>query len=231
MATAVLAAVSFSDSIQKTIDDIAEFVPRLIGAIVIFLIGLFIAKLIRKAIHKVLTRAQVDSLVDRSGLGGPLEKAGFADSGYFLATIVYIMLMLIVAQVTVAALGIDALKDLLDDFVAFIPKIFVAIIILFVTGAVANWVKDFIGGVTETQGWGNLATNVATGGVWLIGVFAALDQIQVAQDIVDTLFQAVVGSLALILVIKFGVGGIWAARDRFWPGVYDKLGAASSDQS
>ena len=226
-----LAAVSFSDSIQKTIGDIAEFVPRLVGALVILLIGWFIARAIRKVVHRLLTRMKIDDLVDRSGLGGPLEKAGFADSGLFLAKILYIMLMLIVAQLTVDALGIDALKDLLDDFVTFIPKIFVAIIILFITGAVANWVKDFIGGATESQSWGNLATNVATGGVWMIGVFAALDQIQVAQDIVDTLFQAVVGSLALILVIKFGIGGIWAARDRFWPRVYDKLGADAVDQS
>ena len=43
------------------------------------------------------------------------------------------------------------------------------------------------------------------------------------EDVVDTLFQALIGSLAFILVIKFGVGGIWAARDRFWPKVYDAV--------
>jgi protein-S-isoprenylcysteine O-methyltransferase Ste14 len=113
--------------------------------------------------------------------------------------------------------------------VTFIPKIFVALIIIFITGAVANFVKDFVGSFTQEQSWGNGATNAATAAVWLIGVFAALDQVQVAEDIVDTLFQAIVGSLALIMVIKFGVGGIWAARDRFWPAVYDKLGNATDD--
>ena len=54
----------------------------------------------------------------------------------------------------------------------------------------------------------------------MIGVFAALDQIEVATDIVNTLFTTIVGALGFILVIKFGVGGIWAARDRFWPAVY-----------
>jgi len=57
---------------------------------------------------------------------------------------------------------------------------------------------------------------------------AALDQVEIASDIVDTLFTVVLSSLAGILVIKFGIGGIWAARDRFWPGVYDKVGAATA---
>ena len=55
--------------------------------------------------------------------------------------------------------------------------------------------------------------------------------VAVAEDVVDTLFQALIGSLAFILVIKFGVGGIWAASDRFWPNVYDKFSSATADTS
>ena len=65
-------------------------------------------------------------------------------------------------------------------------------------------------------------------GIWLIGGFAALDQLQVAKDVVDTLFETIVYSLGFIIVIKFGVGGIWAARDRFWPAVYDQVASESS---
>jgi hypothetical protein len=223
-----LAGISFSDSFQQTFDNIAGFLPNLIGAAVIFVIGWMIAKFLRKLIHRGLTKVGVDALVDRSGLGGHLERAGYPDSGLLLARVIYIGLMLLVLQLTVDALGIQSIKDVVDDMVSFIPKIFVAIVIVFITGAVANFVRDFVGSFTATQSWGNIVTNVATGAVWLIGIFAALDQIEVAADIVDTLFQAIIGSLALIIVIKFGIGGIWAARDRFWPSVYDRLGSATA---
>ena len=205
------ADISFSDSFQRTFDNLGDFLPKLIGAIAIFLIGWFIARTLRGLIHRALTRMGVDGLVDRSGLGGYLERAGYADSGLLLARVIYVGLMLLVLQLTVDALDIQAITDVLDDIVAFIPRIFVALIIIFITGAVANFVKDFVGSFTQEQSWGNMATNAATGAIWLIGVFAALDQIQVAEDVVDTLFQALIGSLAFILVIKFGVGGIWAA--------------------
>lgn len=221
--------ISFSDSLQESFDRLGEFLPKLVGAIVIFLIGWFVARVIRNVLHRALTRMNVDALVDRSGLGGPLERAGYADSGLLLAKIVYWGLMLIVLQLTIDTLDITAIKDVLDDIINFIPRVFVAIIIIFVVGAIANWLRGLLSGATEGRSWGNLATNAAVAGVWVIGVFAALDQLRIAENIVQTLFTVAVSSLGLILVIKFGVGGIWAARDRFWPGVYDRLGAATRD--
>ena len=226
-----LAGIDFEGSIQKTFDDIGGFLPNLIGAILIFLIGRFIAKFIFKVVKKGLAKAKVDALVDSSGLGAPLERAGYADSGHFLAKLVYWLIMFIVVKMTVEALGLDALQQLIDDLVNWLPKLFVAILIIFVTGAVANFVKGIVASATASESWGNAATNVAAIGVWFIGGMAALDQVEIAADIVDTLFTVVLSSLAAILVIKFGIGGIWAARDRFWPNVYDRFGAATEDTS
>lgn len=225
-----IVAVSFTDrlwdSVQETFDGIGSFLPNLIGALLIFFIGRFIAKFIFRLVARVLKQANFDDLVDRSGLGEPLERAGFPDSGVFLAKIIYWIAMFIVIQLTVETLGLDALQTLIDDLVGWLPRLFVALIIVFVTGAVANFVRGLVSGATQEQAWGNAATTVAFAGVWFIGGIAALDQVQIASDIVDTLFRIVLQALAGILVIKFGIGGIWAARDRFWPGVYDRLGTA-----
>ncbi|MCP3855182.1 MAG: hypothetical protein GY713_19485 [Actinomycetia bacterium] len=219
--------LSLSDSLQQSLDDLGAFLPKLIGAIVIFLVGWFIARVIQRVLHAALTRLNVDALVDRSGLGGPLERAGYADSGLLLARIVYWGLMLIVLQLTFDTLNITEVNDVLDDFVAFVPRLLVAIIILFVVGALANWLRELLSGVTSEFEWGNLVTNVGVAGVWLIGVFAALDQLKIAENIVQTTFTIFMGSIGAIVVIKFGVGGIWAARDRFWPAVYDRVGSAT----
>jgi len=225
----LIAGIDIGDSIQETLDGVGTFVPKLVGALLIFFIGYFIAKIIFKVIKKVLQRLNFDALVDKSGIGGPLERAGFADAGTFLAKIVYWLIMLIVIKMTVETLGIEALQTLIDDLVSWMPKLFVALIIIFVTGAIANFVKGLVGGATASETWGNAATSAASMGVWFIGGMAALDQVEVAGDIVDTLFTIIMSSLAGILIIKYGIGGIWAARDRFWPSVYNKFGNATTD--
>ncbi len=219
--------LSLSDSLQQSLDDLGAFIPKLIGALIIFFVGWFLARVSKRILHAGLTRLNVDALVDRSGLGGPLERAGYADSGLLLARIVYWGLMLIVLQLTFDTLNITEVNDVLDDFVAFVPRLFVAIIILFVVGALANWLRELLTGATSEFEWGNLVTNVGVAGVWLIGVFAALDQLRIAENIVQTTFTIFMGSIGAIVVIKFGVGGIWAARDRFWPAVYDRVGSAT----
>ena len=219
--------LSLSDSLQQSLDDLGRFLPKLAGAIAIFLIGWFVARVLRKILHKALTRLKVDALVDRSGLGAPIERAGYPDSGLLLARIVYWGLMLIVLQLTFDTLEITEVNDVLDDFVAFVPRLFVALIILFVVGALANWLRELLAGITADTPWGNLVTNAAVAGVWMLGVFAALDQLQIAEHIVRVSFTILMTTIGAIIVIKFGVGGVWAARDRFWPAVYDKFESAT----
>ena len=219
--------LSLSDSLQQSLDDLAAFLPKLLGALVIFFLGWFVARLLRNILHKALTRLNVDALVDKSGLGAPIERAGYPDSGLLLARIVYWGLMLIVLQLTFDTLQVTEVNDILDDFVAFIPRLFVALIILFVVGALANWLRDLLGGITSGVAWGNFVTSAAVAGVWVLGIFAALDQLQIAESIVRISFTILMTTIGATVVIKFGVGGVWAARDRFWPAVYDRVESAT----
>ena len=223
----ITSAIEFDDVFTDMFGNFFEFLPRLLGAIIIFLVGTFIAKFLYRMIARGLSKVGVDRLVDKSGLGGPLERAGYPDSGVFLAKIIYYMLMLVVASLAINTLGIEQLQDLFDQLIAWIPKLFVAILILFVVGAIANFVREFLGGIVASQSWGNLVTNIAVGAIWFLGASMALDQVEIAGDIIDTLFSAVMASLVGVMVIKFGVGGIWSARDRFWPSVYNKVNDVS----
>lgn len=221
----MFAEIDFDESLQQTIDDVTTFAPKLVAALAIFVIGWFIARLIRKIAQRVLTKLNFDGLVDRSGLGQFVENAGYKDSGALLAKIVYWFLMLIVLKLTIGVFGDSPVQEALDDILAFIPRVFVAIIIIVLTGAVANVVKELVGGAVSHLSYDSTIVSFVGGLVWFIGGFAALDQLGIAEDVVDTLFQYSVGAFFLILVIKFGIGGIWAARDRFWPQVYDRLEA------
>lgn len=221
-------AIEWSQGIEEAWNEVAAFVPKLIGAIAVFLIGWFVAKLIRKVIVRVLDKVKFDTFVDKAGLGAPLERAGYPNSVDLLGKIIYFGLMLLVLQLAVGVFGDSDISNAIDDMVAFIPKLIVAIVIVIITGVIANAVRDLISPAVAHLSAGDLLKKVAVAGIWLIGGFAALDQLQVAKDVVDTLFQTIVYSLGFILVIQFGVGGIWSARDRFWPAVYDQFSPESS---
>jgi len=215
--------IDFDGIVTDTIAQIADFIPKLIAFLLIFLIGMFIARLIRRVVGTVLTKIGFDSYIDKAGIGAPLQRAGFADSGKFVAQIIYYLIALMVLKLSLSAFGDNDISDALDSMIAFIPKLIVAIIIIIITGLVANAVGNLIRPGLSNVDYGQTVAKLATGAIWMIGIFAAIDQIDFAADIVDTLFTAIVGSLSAILILKFGIGGIWSARDRFWPNVYDRL--------
>jgi Conserved TM helix len=222
-----LAAIEWSRGIEDSWSKIATFVPKLIGFLVVLVIGLFIAKFVRKILKRLLAAAKIDTIVDRSGLGKTLKSSGLGSASQLIVNILYFGLVLLVWQVAIGALGPNPISNALSSMMAYIPKVAVAVAILFVTGIVADKVGDVLRTVTAKQSFGAGVTKAAVAGVWLIGGFAALDQVQIAKDVVDTLFRTVISSLGAIIVIKFGVGGIWAARDRFWPAVYDSMSTKS----
>lgn len=223
-------AVEWSRGIEDAWSDLAGFAPKLIAAVVVLMVGWFIARIIRKVVEKVLAKIKFDQYVDKAGLGAPVERAGYPDSGKLLAKLIYYMIMLTVLQLAIGVFGDSAVNEAFDGLIAFIPKLFIAIIIVVITGVVANTVRSLVEPAVSHLGVGPLLAKVAFVAIWVIGGFAAFDQLEVASDTVDTLFQTVTYSLGLILVIKFGVGGVWAARDRFWPAVYDGI-ASSRDET
>ena len=224
--------IDFDGIFTETFGDLADFVPKLIAFLLILFIGMFIARLIRRAVGTLLNKIKFDSYIDKAGIGAPLERAGFSDSGKFLAQIIYYLIGLLVLKLSLSAFGENDISDALDGMIAFIPKLIVAIVIVIITGLVANAVANMIRPGLANVDYGETISKIAVGAIWMIGIFAAIDQIEFAENIVDTLFTAIVGSLSAILVLKFGIGGIWSARDRFWPNVYDRLsGTDTTNQS
>ncbi len=223
------------DDIQKgftdMIGDILEFAPKLIGALLLLLVGKFVANFIKGLAHKLLNALKFDQAVDKSGLGAHVERAGFADSGLLLAKIVGWMIMLIFVQLAVRTLGIDSIEELITNFVSWIPNVIIAIILIVITGAVANFVRGLLTDVLDDVTMGDLVLKVIVAAIWIIGGMMAIDQLGFGRNIIDQLWTALTSGLAAILVIKFGIGGIWAARDRFWPKVYDAIDADSAKKA
>ncbi len=219
---------ALQDALSSFLNTLGDALPKLIGFLLILFIGWFVAKFVARIVGRLFKAVNIDRYLDRAGIGGPLERAGYADSGRFVTKIMYYLMMLFVLKAAFGFLDIDALNQPFDALILWIPKALVALILIVIGGIVANVVRDLVAGITAGQSYSNMATNAAGLGVWMIFGLAALDQAQIAGDLIDTLTTTILASLGAILVIKYGVGGIWSARDRFWPKVYDSVGSATA---
>lgn len=222
---------ALQDAFGNFLNAVGDALPRVIGFLLIFFIGWMVARFVAKLIGKLLHAVNIDRYLDRAGIGGPLERAGYADSGRFVTKLIYYMMMLFVFKASFEYLGIAALNGPLDQLIVWIPKALVALALIVIGGLVARVVRDIVSGLTAGQSYGNFLTNLASLSIWVIFGLAALDQADIAPDLINTLITTLFASLGGILIIQFGVGGIWAARDRFWPKVYDTIESATSPRT
>ncbi len=198
------------DGLDAAWADVVLFAPRIVGAAVILLVGWLVAKVIRTAVAKITEGAGIDKLLDRAGLSETLRANGYTASTV-IAGIAYWMALLTTFLMAAEAMQVTTLTALLAGLIAYLPLVAVAVVIVIVAAAVGRFVGEMVRPWAERQQvtWVATAAQVS---VVFTGVVAALNTLNVAEDIVNALFYAVVGSAAVAFAIAFGVGGIKAGE-------------------
>lgn len=190
---------------------IAEWLPRILVALLILIIGRWILKWIRTLIVKVLNWSFVQGMFDRAGITGALATSDQTAAG-ITATIAYAYLVVVLWLIVFRVLQVQTLEDLLERFLAWIPTVLLAVLIVVIAAALATWVAGLVKPFADSKGVGWLTVLVHVG-VILFGVLFALDLLEVtfAEDITKIL----IGSGAIAFAIAFGVGGIDTAK-KWW---------------
>jgi hypothetical protein len=200
--------------------NIAEFLPKLVGFLLILIIGYFIVKAITKILGKVLEKVGFDRAVERGGVGKALARSKY-DASSLLAQVVFYALMLFVLQLAFGVFGPNPVSNLIHGVIAYLPNVFVAIVIIVIGAAVAAAVKEIveasIGGLSYGRG---LALGAGTA-VLVLAIFGALDQLNVAPAIVTGLFYALLAIMVGSAVVAVGGGGIPTMR-RYWERAADR---------
>jgi hypothetical protein len=131
------------------------------------------------------------------------------DAAGVLADVVKWFVRLIVLVVAFDALGLPAVSAIFQQFLLWIPNLVVAVVILVIAGLAANALGDLIRGATAQAGFSNpdLLATIARVAVWSFGIVVAVNQIGIAQTLVNTLFMGFIGALALAAGLAFGLGG------------------------
>ena len=206
-------------------------IPKILGFAVIIIVGWIVASVIEKAIAAILRTVKFNELAQRSGFANFVQKTGGGtDSSGMIGTVVKWFVRLVALVVAFDALGLPAVSDVLRQLLMWLPNVVVALVVLVIAGLAANALSGLVRGAATEGGLGNpdLLGKVASGLIWAFGVVVAVNQIGIATTLVNTLFMAVVGALALALGLSFGLGGRETAAQivRNW---YDR-GRRNSDQ-
>lgn len=197
------------DSVSAFMRGIAEYLPNILAAIIILIVGWILAKILKAAVLRGLKLVKFPTLTEKGGIDGFLAKGGVKQTTTdVVAVLVYWLVMLIVLVTAVNALELQVASQLLNQILLYIPNIIVAVIVV----AVGLYAAQFIGALvrTATANAGiEEAELVGTLSRYALVVFAiaiALEQLQIGQEIVTNGFLILFGAAALGAALAVGLG-------------------------
>src|SRR5437763_7278391 len=173
-------------------------IPKVIAFAVILVVGWFVAGLIARLAARLLRVVRFNDLAERSGFGTFVRNIGVQqDCAGFLAMVADWFMKLIVLVVAFDALGLPAVSDVLRQLLLWLPNLIVAIVVLVIGGLLANAAAGLVRGATASAGFGHpdVIANIARAAVWIFAIIVAVNQIGIAQELVNTLFMCA-GELA-----------------------------------
>ncbi|GAA4707003.1 hypothetical protein GCM10023198_31690 [Promicromonospora umidemergens] len=203
---------------------VASFIPKLLVFLIVFLIGYFIAKAIARFVGMVLKRIGFTKVLEKAGANRLLAGSGI-EPITLLTKIIYYFILLIALQLALSAFGpTNPVSAIVNDIVAWLPKLVVAIIIVVIAGAIANAVRDLLLNSMSRVSYGPLVAKSVSFFIIALGVIAAVNQIGIGTTVTMPVLVAFLATLAGILIV--GVGGALIGPMR--PRVEGFLGNLSS---
>jgi hypothetical protein len=206
-----MVAIDFQAGAENAWSHVATFVPKFLGFLAILIIGYFLAKVLARVVDGILERVGFDGLVERGSLKQALDKSKF-DASDILAIVVFWAVFLIALQLAFGVFGPNPVSNLIQGIIAFLPNIFVALVILVITAALAKVVTEVVRATLGAMSGGEIMAKGAGVAILVIGIFAALNQLQIAPAIVNGLFYAMLAVIVGSAIVAFGGGGIPVAR-------------------
>ncbi|MGH7545696.1 MAG: mechanosensitive ion channel family protein [Gemmatimonadota bacterium] len=197
------------ESVGTFLRGLGAFLPRILAAIVILVVGWIVARILRAGVARGLTMANFPRLAKQAGIEDFLGKGGVRrSSSDVLATLVYWLVMLMVLVTAVNALRLEAASRLLGQVLLYIPNVIAAVIVIVVgmyaAGFVATLVRTAVAnaGIEEA----GFAAEVARYGLVIFTFAIALNQLGIGKNLIAPAVLIVFGAAGLAAAISVGLG-------------------------
>lgn len=217
-------AASVGDEFTDLLGSVVAIAVKVIIFLIIMALGWFIARWLHTWTTRTLRRVGYDRAVERGGLRRML---GTNTASELTGRLVVFAFMLFVLQLAFGIFGPNAVSDLIGDVIAWLPKLFVAVVIVVVAAAIAGWLRDLIAGALGGLSYGRTVATTAQVLIIALGLMAALNQIGVATSVTLPILIAGLAIVTGILVVGVG-GGLIKPMQHRWERMLDRAETETS---
>lgn len=212
--------MDIGNSIERGFTVFFAWIPALLGALAILVIGYIVAKVVGKLVTRALGRAGLDRTL-HAGTGGTFVRKLTSSPSRLFGTLAFWAILLGTISLAVSVLGIDALTNFVAAVYAYLPNVLAAVLIFLVASAISAGVAALANRVMGGTSLGKIVATAAPILVMTIATFMILDQLMIAETIVTITYAALLGAVALGSALAFGLGGRDVARELL-QGAYEK---------
>jgi hypothetical protein len=218
----LFAAVNIGDSVQTGLDSFFGFLPKLLGFLVVLVIGWIIAKVVKSVVTKLLEKVGIDRAMHSGSTGSYVNRvAPDLRPSSLIGSLAFWFLFLGALAIAVSQLGIAALDNFIAAIGAYIPNIIAAVLIFVIAGVVAAAIGGLVARTMGDTPTGKVVGSVVPVLVMAIATFMILNQLKIAEEIVTITYAALIGGVFLAMALAFGLGGREVAG-RMLSDAYDK---------
>jgi len=175
------------------------YLPNIIGAIIIAMVGLFVAKLAKELLTPILKKTKLNAFVEKAGVNS--EKI---DVTSIIVNIIYTVVAVFFVVEALNTLKLDVLTHIGNQIIAYLPYALSAAIVMLVAFLLGNWVENIL---AKNFGTSRATALVAKIAIIVIGVFMSLYQLGIASEMVNAAFIIVLGAFGVAFAVAFGIGG------------------------
>ena len=195
---------------------VAAFIPRLVAAIVFFLIGWVIAGLVGKLAYHIVRVLHIDSALTKVGFRRAWERSGFRlDTPKLFYELVKWFFIIVFLMAATNILGLTQVTDFLQRVVFYIPNVIIAAVILLIGILVAKFCEGIVQGSVKAAGLAsaNFLGALTKWAVFVFSLLIALSQLKVADDIIKIVVTGLIAAVSLAIGLSFGLGGVRHAEE------------------
>lgn len=193
------------DALRNALGRVIEFLPALVAGLVILVVGYLIAYAVRRLVEPALHRLGFDAFLARRGIvrTSPQRRSG----SYGVAVAAFWVVLLAALMQTARAWRLGTVADGIARVLAYVPNLIAGVAIFAAALAIGNWVHDQMIGRTATGRRDRVAPGAIRAAILTLGAFMALQQLQLAPQIVTIAFTLALGTIAVATALSFGLGG------------------------
>lgn len=205
----------FSTSLQGLWYGFINFVPGLIGAIILFVLGIVIGALVGKVISQLIAALKVDKLFESAGANDFMNRAGMKLSvSGFIGSLVKWFTIIVFLMASLQIIGLTQVNDFLRTAVLYyLPKVIIAAFVLVIATILADAMKKIVKSSAQAANLSsaNMLGSVTLYSIWIFALIIALSELGIASAFMQILFTGIIAAMAIALGLAFGLGGKEAA--------------------